>query len=456
MSDCRLSKNEMSKKMTASSSLLRFLGLFGVWACSHALVTPAAGGGDTTLTRGPFVRSVPTSMTPRNKPLQHSALLAQSGEEALDDMSEERRQNLFQALLRDLQIEEVPVLGCDADQVNTMSAALWTTMAELSDQDDEQRVCLVMEKIPIGALKAFCDDFMLLKTQQRLTDFMPEVLRISVSVVGKGAGPAVLVETDPRTPEEVEEKNYQKAPVASLDEPRCTSAMKSFVNRVVVGLHACPYAKDVEMATVGPIGYRFSDAYDACGTLSAFWNSVCELYGTPADVLSTTVLSLPAVAAGLSPESHARFSAISELVSRSLCLFRGDAVFSLVHFHPAYERNLIHPLDKPAYGQLPPQSWLPAMLRMNGNMQEADSMTEDDYFCSNYQRRAPHFAINILRVQQLEETSGPQSIVDLDLGNGVFEKASGIATYSRNAITLASIGEDTLEAEQDAEIAMQY
>jgi hypothetical protein len=210
------------------------------------------------------------------------------------------------------------------------------------------------------------------------------------------------------------------------------------------------------MATLGPIGYRYVPTADACGALSAFWNSVCELLSTPDNVLSTTILSLPAIGPGRSRESHYRFAAVSELVSRSLCLFRGDDVFSLVHFHPAYERDLIHPIEKPAYGQLPPQSWLPAMLRLNGNTEEADSMTDDDLYLSNYQRRAPHTAINILRVQQLEAAAGPQNIIDLDLGDGVVEKASGIVTYSRNVLRFASVGKEALDAALDAEIAMQY
>jgi hypothetical protein len=390
------------------------------------------------------------------KRLSLNADTRKTGEEAVADLSEERRQNLFQALLRDLQVEGVPLLGCDANQVHTMNAALWTTMAELSDQDDEQKACMIMERIPLAALKSFVDDFTMLKMQTRLTDHMPELTRISVSLVGKGVGPAVLIETCTRTEADVGEKNQRNAAVETLDESRCMKAMKAFVSRVVVGYQACPYTKAVETATLGPIGYRYSPTADACGVLSAFWNSVCELLSTPGDVLSTTVLSLPAIGPGQSSESHARFAAVSELVSRSLCLFRGDDVFSLVHFHPAYERDLIHPIDKPAYGQLPPQSWLPAMLRLNGNTAEADSMTEDDFYLSNYQRRAPHTAINILRVQQLEAASGPQNIVDLDLGNGSVEKASGIVTYSRNALRFSSEGKEALDAALDAEIAMQY
>lgn len=415
---------------------------------NHAIITLRTAG-------SPFLSA--TANTKRSmKFWSLNAETPKTGQEVIAELSEERRQNLFQALLRDLQIEGVPLLGCDANEVHTMNAALWTTMTELSEQDDEQRACLIMERIPIEALRNFVDDFTVLKTQRRLTDYMPELTRISVSLVGKGVGPAILLETSTRTEEEVAEKNQRNAVTATLDETKCTAAIKAFVSRVVVGYHACPYTKDVEMATLGPIGYRYAPTADACGALSAFWNSVCELLSTPDNVLSTTVLSLPSIGPGKSRESHNRFAAVSELVSRSLCLFRGDDVFSLVHFHPAYERNLIHPTEKPAYGQLPPQSWLPAMLRLNGNTEEADSMTDDDLYLSNYQRRAPHTAINILRVQQLEAAAGPQNIVDLDLGNGLVEKASGIVTYSRNAIRFASLGKEALDAALDTEIAMQY
>ena len=388
---------------------------------------------------------------------RHSwSLHAATGEDAVEELSEERRQNLFQALLRDLQIEGVPLLGCDANQVHTMNAAMWTTMAELSEQDEEQQACMVLENIPVGALKSFANDFLMLKTQQRLIDFLPELKRISVSVIGKGVGPAVLIETISRTAEEVEEKNRRDAVAAELNEKKCMEAMKAFVDRVVVGCQVCPYMKDVGQASLGPVGYRYSPTADVCGVMAAFWNNICELLATPGDQLSTIVLSLPAIGWGTSREAHDRFAAVSELVSRSLCLFRGDDVFSLVHFHPRYERNLIHPVEKPAYGQLPPQSWLPAMLRRNGDTTEADFFTDDDIFLSNYQRRAPHMAINILRVQQLEEVSGPQNIVDLDLGNGVVEKASGIKTYSHNAIALASVGKEALDSALLNEIEMQY
>jgi hypothetical protein len=88
-----------------------------------------------------------------------------------------------------------------------------------------------------------------------------------------------------------------------------------------------------------------------------FWNCVCEMMSVPEPDLSSVMLSLPGICIGDDRASHDRFAAVVELAGRYLCLYRGDGAFGLVHFHPAYDRSLIHPLDKPSYGHLPPISW---------------------------------------------------------------------------------------------------
>ena len=326
-------------------------------------------------------------------------------------------------------------------------------MSEVSENDGESKVCLVLEDIPIGALQAFVDDFTVLKTQGRLMAYLPELARLSVSMVGKGVGPALLIEAAERTEDELAEEMIQGE---EFEEEKCTEALKAFIDRVVVGEGACPYTKSVDVAAVGlekrgvppgPVGYRYGGSPDACATVGAFWNCVCELLSTPETEISTIMLSLPNVGAGTSSESLARFAAVVELVSRNLVLFRGDDIFGLVHFHPAYDRVEIHPVDKPAYGHLPPRSWLRPMMKMNGNNDEAESLTDEDLELSDYQRKAPFTAINILRVNQLNAATGAKSIVDLEISEGVTEKASGIGTYSRNAIRLAAVGKEKLESD---------
>ena len=284
-----------------------------------------------------------------------------------EGMDEDSRSALFQSLLRDLQIEGVPLLGCDAEQVSTLNAAIWTTMAELGEPDDERRACLVMENIPTSALLAFAEDFTVLKTQDRLMGFLPELRRYSVSVLGKGLGPALLIETEKRLVVEQLWHENQKAIEDTFDKDRTVAALRSFVGRVVVGLEACPYTKSVDVSAVGlenrgvvpgPVGYRYSPTTDACMAMSMFWNCVCEMMSVPEPDLSSVMLSLPGIGiVGDDRASHDRFAAVVELAGRYLCLYRGDGAFGLVHFHPAYDRSLIHPLDKPSYGHLPPISW---------------------------------------------------------------------------------------------------
>lgn len=275
---------------------------------------------------------------------------------------EDESKKEFNKALTELQNDGVPLLACDADQVHTLNAALWTTMAEMSDNNLDQKTCLVLEKIPLDALKAFTEDYVILKNQIRLIEHLPELQRISVSLVGNGAGPAILLETSRRTQEEIDEKDSRaKRAEGKMNEASCTKALKKFVERMVIGEEACPYTKTVDIAatgleargiTPGPVAYRFSDTIDVCGALASFWTSVCELLSFPESEISTTVLSLPGIGAGTEKEDHERFAAIVELVSRNLCLFRGDSVFGLVHFHPCYDRNLIGPVHKAAYGHL--------------------------------------------------------------------------------------------------------
>lgn len=239
--------------------------------------TTSTGTGTTT-TAPPKSPSYQTNTYHQNQYNHKSSLSATVDEDPIADLSDERKANLFQSLLRDLQIEDVPLLGCDATAVHTMSAALWTTMAELSEKDEESKVCLVMESIPVGALKAFEEDFTILKTQGRLIAYLPELKRISVSLIGKGVGPAFIIETTARTDEEKVEKEARSS--KTFEEEKCTAALKSFIDRVVVNEEACPYTKNIDLAAVGleargitpgPVAYRYDGSSDACSVLGAFW-----------------------------------------------------------------------------------------------------------------------------------------------------------------------------------------
>lgn len=383
----------------------------------------------------------------------------------LRDMSEERKANLFQFLLRDLEVEGVPLLGCDADQPSSFQAALWSTMAQLSESEGEEKACMVFENIPVDALRVFVDDFILLKLQPRLMDQLPELARFSLSLVGKGVGPAIVVECSEWT--DGNKQNYMsiRNPSPEPNEWAWQAAMKTFVSRMIVGNEVCPHMKDNAMGpsglefqgiTAGSIAYRLVGSPNVCDIMSAFWSCMCELLSVSAEELAATVMSLPPVPEGMDPTSaHNRFSAVSELISRNLFLYRGEDVLELWHMHPYYDRDLVHPVDKPQHGHLPPTSWLPAMLRAASYTNEADSATYEQLKLQNYQRRSPLPSVVIKRVSQVEAAASPDNaMVQLDVGNGRMELVSGIGAYSRNVIRMAMQGEEALYSALASEISM--
>jgi hypothetical protein len=424
--------------------------------CSSALQTLAFAPKWHPVKNQPTTRRFQRSFISSNPVTQFPLRLGKDDDDvAVADLSEDRKATLFQFMLRDLQVEGVPLLGVDADQVHTMQAALWTTLAELSEQDDAQKACLIFEDIPMAALRTFVDDFMDLKSQERLTKSLPELERFNLSLLGKGVGPAILIES--AAPPE-----SQQVDTTVVDDGyKSTASMKMFMDRVVAGMNICPYTTNNQVAPEGlqdagfpaaPIGYRVCASSEVCHVLSAFWNAVCELIVTPADELSTTMLSLPAVGAA---DLDARFAAVAELLSRSLCLYRGDDVLELLHFHPAYDRDQIHPTEQPAHGHLPPTSWLRPMLAQNGNTQEASELSDQDLKVSNYQRRSPVPALCLKRVEMIDAgTDAASGIVDLVLDDKTVVQASGIPTYARNVLRLAEAGADALQEALDAEIAI--
>ena len=346
----------------------------------------------------------------------------------VDELSDERKAVVFQALLRDLQIEGVPILGCDADQVHTLQAAMWTTMAELSDQSDNSKACLVLENIPMGALQMWVDDFLILKTQQDQIQYLPELGRMSASLVGKGIGPAILLEVI---------KGQTSAPSEDYNEFACSAAMKVFVDRVVVGNDSPTSIGLGDEGSAAPIEYRFGAASNVCTTLATFWNCVCEMLS--ADEPGTICLQIPSYSTNFE-----KFNAVTALMGRTLCLYQGDAVLSLVHFHPLYDRSLVTPVAKPAFGHLPPVSWMKPMLNAFG---ASDELGEEDLSLLNYQSKAPIAAVNIVRTSLLAEPK----IVEIEL-NGINTQASGLEVYCSNAIKIAKIGKESLESAHNAEL----
>jgi hypothetical protein len=407
-------------------------------------------------------------------------------------LTDERKANLFQFLLRDLQVEGVPLLGIDADQVQTLQAAIWTTMAGLlasavggeeeessssallspSNNGDEpnkqkseepttspttttteppppqsssvSKVCLVFEDIPVEALTAFVQDFQTLQNDVLMRQSLPELLAFRLALVGNGIGPAITISvqldenaanafhnhTDPLT---IIDKTYAGDGVLR--------AIEAFVKRVVMD------NTDDAIGMQLPV-YRYCGFADACHALSAFWNCLCELQAKPE--LPSIILAFPM---DFNP-------ALADLMNRSLRLYRGHDVLSLVHYGPSYDRAMVEPHDGPALGHLPPLAWLDPIMaqyaKPEGEVDEDASLELGRV--ANFQRRAPVAAVLIKRVELMnQEVKGNPLAAssDLMLADGVTNVAAfGLPLFAQGVQRLAKIGADQLEASLDQEIAM--
>ena len=347
----------------------------------------------------------------------------------VDELSDERKANLFQFLLRDLQVEGIPLLAVDADQVDTLQAAMFTTLAELCDQPGANKACMVFEDLSVDALRTFVDDFMLVKSEERLISILPELERVNVSLVGKGVGPAILIDVGNVTAE----NHAATLHVVEVPEPQVSAAVKAFFGRMAEKTDPHPY----QMKGT-PTSFKLCRRSDAAHILSSFWNCLCELRATDEDALGTSVLMLPGI------HEHERFTATSELLSRSLCLFQGDNKFDLVHFFPEYDRSKVYPADQPTLGHIPPISWLPSMLRSSNKDDDDPSinqLSEEDWTLTNYQRRSPVTAVAIKRVSLMKDNEATQ----LTLDNGEKVSARGVYSYAKNAEFLAAEGKAALD-----------
>jgi hypothetical protein len=346
----------------------------------------------------------------------------------IDELSEERRANLFQFLLRDLEVEGAPLLGCDADQAHTAQAAVWTVMGQLSERDEGSKACMVLENMPIDSLQTFVDDFATWKADEQM-DSLFELKRFNVTLVGRGIGPALILETANRTNVEEQEYNSFISSSPVPNEIMWTAAMKTFVARMEL---------EKEGVLLNPLAYRLSGGNDICDTLATFWTSVCEILSHPEETLGSIVLCLPSVPEDSdSSEAQARFSAVSKLVSQSLFMSRGQDRFELSYMHPLYDRDIMLPKDETVFGHLPPISLLPVMLQETGRQDEAENLTNDQMALQNYQRRSPLPAIAIKRLSQ-----------------GSTDDGSDKDAYATTALRLAAEGEESLKNALAAEIEL--
>ena len=356
---------------------------------------------------------------------EHSVSMSSSNNGTDDDgdeLSEERKANLFQFLLRDLQVEGTPLLGCDARDTHTFFAAVFTTMAELSLENNSTKACLILEDIPMDTLRSFVDEFGAIKTEKRLMEELPELKRFNVSLVGRGLlGPAMILETSTRTAQEVKQyQNKIKVETKQDDVDRWTAGQKTFVSRMVEGggesgVSIPPHQNEQEEDPPVPVAYRFAGSSDVCDVLAGFWYNICELQTTKVDDIGSVMFCYPTMSSSSGTKNKKkageRYAAVAEVINRVLALYSNDVSgdnsvgdepsneeenegFKVVHVNPVYERETIYP--KPQHqqeddGHLPPTSWLRSMMEAMGeaNAELAESLSDQQLSIQNYQRRSP-------------------------------------------------------------------
>ena len=377
---------------------------------------------------------IPSQAWQRHPPLAkrftwNSSLSLASNDNTLDELSEERKASLFQYLLRDLQVEGVPLLEVDADELEVLQVAMWTTISQLVPMGD--KACVILEEIPVDKLRKFIDDFMSIKSEQRILSAVPDLEKVNLSLVGKGIGPAILIDV-------VDEAKRDDDSTINKDtemEPAITASFKQFLNRMISRTDVYPYKK-----TDASTAFKVCHQKDVPTILSAFWNAICELRVSNEEALGTTYLLFPGI------EDHELFTAVSEIISRSLCLFGNDQEFKLVHYFPEYDREKVYPSGAYALGHIPPLEWL---QKMNGGAGAGDAsasvkLADVDISLSNYQRRSPVAAVGIKRASLVQTENAVFKDVTMENGQVVVPSEEVVA-YTENAKFLAAQGEAKLE-----------
>ena len=377
----------------------------------------------------------------------------------------QRQEELFQFLLRDLQIENVPLLSIDATQVQAMQAAIWTIMAEMwttacsSSEQKTEKSCLIFEEIPLSALRSFVTEFRTVQTDTFIQQHLPDFSRFHLSLVGNGVGPAILIElssTDNNTGQDNPLVFSDTIAVAKRG-PQATAVLQTFVERMILA---------TEMS-VDPsrITYRSCQWNDICHVMSFFWNGICELQATPTQQLSAMFFTLPSEGDRLSPERKwQRFMAITQVVSRFLVLYRGDMVYEVLYGHPRYQRNEILPKDQPLFGHLPPLHWVLPIWNYffsSGSMVSKDSQRNSlmDVDLLNYQRRSPIPCIGISRLASVEQDENKRSDRTLnemvDLGEGVVILKNEVKPFCEGILRLQEMDvKNSLQQQHEREVAM--
>lgn len=104
---------------------------------------------------------------------------------------------------------------------------------------------------------------------------------------------------------------------------------RQWVERVVIGLNLCPFAKAVQVR--GQVRYALSDARDADALLGDLAGELARLRDTPAEVLDTTLLVHPHVL-----QDFLDYNDFLDLADAAVEGLGLEGVIQVASFHPDY------------------------------------------------------------------------------------------------------------------------
>ena len=108
------------------------------------------------------------------------------------------------------------------------------------------------------------------------------------------------------------------------------AATRRWVERAVIGLNLCPFAKGVQAK--GQVHYAVSQADDAQALLVDLKQALAELHDTPAALRDTTLLIAP-----LALTDFWDFNDFLDRADRLLRKMHLDGVFQIASFHPQFQ-----------------------------------------------------------------------------------------------------------------------
>jgi hypothetical protein len=272
---------------------------------------------------------------------------------ALDDigsepLSEERRAKLFQFLLRDLQVEGVPLLEVEvSNNAYALQAAVWTIFAELfqSEEGDDSAetenghkaaACLILPGMSIDILRNFVTDFEAWQREHWLLAEIPELACLRVSLVGKGLGSALVLKVLPNV--SGSSTTAVGTTLSAANERRYLQGMANFAT--IVQSMASPLQQQEERMADGTLAFRCCPHHNIFSVLSTYWNCVCQL------VSDSKMQDLVLLLHDAAPEtcSTSRFVAMTFLLRAGLS---EESRVNLAYYHPDFAlKGMKYAVDK--------------------------------------------------------------------------------------------------------------